>query len=42
MKKLVPVGQRLASDADVDKYLAAIRTKLLQELQGQDYIDVVR
>ena len=42
VKKLVPVGQRLASEADVDKYLAAIRAKLLQELQGQDYIDVVR
>lgn len=42
VKKLVPVGQRLASEADVDKYLAAIRTKLLQELQGQDYIDIVR
>lgn len=42
VKKLVPVGQRLASEADVDKYLAAVRAKLLQELQGQDYIDVVR
>ena len=42
MSSLIPVADKLASEADIDQYLAAVRAKLVSALEGQDWIDLVR